>query len=127
MENNLKKLINEPYKYGFSTNIETENFPYGISEDIVRLLSKKKNEPDFLLKFRLKSYKQWKNLIEPEWSILNINKIDYQNIVYYSVPKKKKKLKSLDEIDPNIKTTFDKRVGPPGISPKSQAFAAITT
>lgn len=108
MENNLKKLINEPYKYGFSTNIETENFPYGISEDIVRLLSKKKNEPDFLLKFRLKSYKQWKNLIEPEWSILNINKIDYQNIVYYSVPKKKKKLKSLDEIDPNIKTTFDK-------------------
>jgi Fe-S cluster assembly protein SufB len=94
MENNLKKLINEPYKYGFSTNIETEKFPYGITEDIVKLLSKKKNEPEFLLKFRLKSYKQWKNLIEPEWSILNINKINYQNIVYYSVPKKRNNLRA---------------------------------
>jgi Fe-S cluster assembly protein SufB len=106
--NNLKKLVNQKYKYGFSTNIEKENFPSGINEEIIKLLSRKKKEPKFLLDFRLKSYNQWKNLIEPEWSSLNFNKIDYQKITYFSVPKKKKQLKSIDEIDPEIKKTFDK-------------------
>ena len=92
-ENNLKKLVSQPYKYGFSTNIEKEKFPMGLDEEIIKLISEKKQEPQFMLDFRLKSYNRWKNMIKPEWALLSYSDIDYQNIVYYSVPKKKKKIK----------------------------------
>ena len=104
----IRQVINQPYKYGFQTEIETENFPPGINEEIVRKISTKKNEPEFLLNFRLKAYKKWKTLKFPTWANLEINSIDYDSITYYSVPKQKKKLDSLDEIDPEILRTFEK-------------------
>jgi Fe-S cluster assembly protein SufB len=109
MSANVKTLVNQPYKYGFVTDIETEQIPRGLSEDVVRLISAKKNEPEFMLEFRLKAYRQWLKMSEPEWSHVNYPAIDYQNIVYYSAPKKKQDKKaSLDEIDPAILETFDK-------------------
>ena len=104
----IRQVINQPYKYGFQTEIESENFPPGINEEIVRKISTKKNEPEFLLNFRLKAYKKWKTLKFPTWANLEINSIDYDSITYYSVPKQKKKLDSLDEIDPEILRTFEK-------------------
>jgi len=104
----IRQVINQPYKYGFQTEIESENFPPGINEEIVRIISAKKNEPEFLLNFRLKAYKKWKTLKFPTWANLEINSIDYDSITYYSVPKQKKKLDSLDEIDPEILRTFEK-------------------
>ena len=89
----IRQVINQPYKYGFQTEIETENFPPGINEEIVRKISTKKNEPEFLLNFRLKAYKKWKTLKFPTWANLEINSIDYDSITYYSVPKQKKKLR----------------------------------
>jgi Fe-S cluster assembly protein SufB len=104
----INKVINQPYKYGFKTNIETETFPVGLNEEIIKLISSKKNEPQFLLDFRLKSYKNWMTMKLPEWANLEINKIDFNNIIYYSIPKKKQKLNSLDEVDPEILKTFEK-------------------
>jgi len=104
----INKVINQPYKYGFQTNIETEEFPSGINETIIKLISSKKNEPLFLLNFRLKSYKKWKQMNSPEWANLKFGKIDYDKIIYYSIPKQKKKLNSLDEVDPQILDTFEK-------------------
>jgi Fe-S cluster assembly protein SufB len=107
-ENNLKKLINQPYKYGFSTKVNKENFPSGINEEIIKLVSEKKKEPEFMLQFRLKAYQKWKNLIEPNWSNLKYGSINFQNMTYYSAPKLKKKLNNIEEIDPELKKTFDK-------------------
>lgn len=107
-ENNLKKLVNQPYKYGFSTNIEIETVPRGLNEEVIKTISKKKKEPKFMLDFRLKAYKQWKKLKDPNWAKLSVPTLDYQNIVYYSVPKTKKALNSINEIDPELKRTFDK-------------------
>jgi Fe-S cluster assembly protein SufB len=104
----INKVINQPYKYGFQTKIESEKFPPGISEDIVKLISLKKNEPDFLRQFRLKAYKKWKTMSSPEWANLTINPINYDEIVYYSIPKRKEKLASLEEVDPEILKTFEK-------------------
>jgi Fe-S cluster assembly protein SufB len=105
----VKTLVNQPYKYGFITDIESETVPRGISEDIIRLISSKKNEPEFMLEFRLKAYRQWLNMTEPTWPHVNYPSIDYQNIIYYSAPKQKKeKLDSLDEVDPALLETFDK-------------------
>lgn len=104
----INQVINQPYKYGFNTVIEMENFPPGINESIIKLLSKKKNEPLFLENFRLEAYAQWINFDFPLWSNLNINEIDFQKITYYSIPKQKKKLNSLDEVDPEILKTFEK-------------------
>lgn len=87
---NINDLINQPYKYGFSTNIEIETIPPGLNEEIIQIISQKKQEPIFMLNFRLKAYKRWKQLKYPNWSKLAIPEINYQNIVYYSVPKKKK-------------------------------------
>jgi Fe-S cluster assembly protein SufB len=106
--NTLEQLVNKPYQYGFKTNIEVENFPRGINEDVVRLISQKKQEPDFMLDFRLKAFNIWKKLSPPVWSGLNIPFIDYENIVYYSVPKFKKKLNNLDEVDSELLDTFNK-------------------
>ena len=104
----LKNLINQPYKYGFSTQIETETFQKGLNETIVRLISEKKKEPEFMLKFRLNAFEKWKKMTEPEWAYLNYTKPNYNDIKYYSVPKKKKKLNSLDEVDPELIAVFEK-------------------
>ncbi|MCK4934749.1 MAG: Fe-S cluster assembly protein SufB, partial [Simkaniaceae bacterium] len=98
----------EEYKYGFSTEIESATFPKGLTEDTVRAISFKKNEPEFLLAFRLKAYKKWLEMEEPTWSNLHYPKIDFQNIRYYSEPKKKQQLSSLEEVDPEILKTFEK-------------------
>ena len=104
----LKRLINNDYKYGFSTNIEVDCIKKGLSEEIIHLISKKKEEPLFMLEFRLRAFKKWKKMNEPEWSQLNYEPIDYQSIRYYSAPKKKAKLNSLDEVDPELLRAFQK-------------------
>jgi Fe-S cluster assembly protein SufB len=107
-DNNIKNLVNQPYKYGFSTTIETEAIPPGLNEEVIKFISEKKKEPSFMLEFRLRAFKKWKQMNFPEWSHLSIPNINYQNIVYYSAPKKKKSLESLDQVDPELKRTFDK-------------------
>ncbi len=107
-ENLVDNIVSEPYKYGFVTEIESEKISKGINEDIVRLISSKKNEPEYLLNFRLNAFKKWKELQEPDWADLGYDKIDYQDIIYYSAPKQKDKIKSLDEVDPKLLETFDK-------------------
>ncbi len=104
----IKKVLSEPYKYGFETKIDSEKFPKGINEEIVKLIHSKKNEPSFMLDFRLKSFKKWLKMKQPLWANLDISAIDYSQITYYSVPKQKKKLNSLDEVDPEILKTFEK-------------------
>ena len=109
MSATVKNLVNQPYKYGFVTDIETDSIPRGLSEEIVRLISAKKNEPEFMLEFRLKAYRQWLKMTEPNWAHVGYPPIDYQDIVYYSAPKQKKeKLDSLDEVDPTLLETFEK-------------------
>lgn len=109
MSANVKTLVNQPYKYGFVTDIEADKIPRGLSEDVIRLISAKKNEPEFMLEFRLKAYHQWLKMDEPDWSHVDYPPIDYQDIVYYSAPKKKsEKLNSLDDVDPALLETFDK-------------------
>lgn len=100
------------YKYGFSTEIETESLPKGLSEEIVRKISEKKKEPPFLLEFRLKAYRKWLTMTPPSWANLNIAPIDFQDICYYSAPKHKQKLDSLDQVDPELLKTFE-RLGVP--------------
>jgi len=104
----LKELADREYKYGFKSDIETDQVPRGLSEETVRLISAKKNEPAFMLEFRLKAYKHWLTMTEPTWAHIHYPKIDYQNVIYYSAPKAKKKLNSMDEVDPEIRATFDK-------------------
>jgi len=96
------------YKYGWRTLIETETFPKGLNEDVIAAISKKKNEPDFMLEFRLNAYRKWREMKEPRWPNVHYPPIDYQDISYYSAPKPKEKLDSLDEVDPEILRTFDK-------------------
>jgi Fe-S cluster assembly protein SufB len=109
MSASVKTLVNQPYKYGFITDIESDTIPKGLSEDVVRLISSKKNEPEFMLEFRLKAYRQWLKMTEPSWQEASYPPIDYQNIIYYSAPKQpKKKLESLDEVDPTLLETFEK-------------------
>jgi Fe-S cluster assembly protein SufB len=107
-ENNIKNLVNQPYKYGFSTTIETETIPAGLNDDVIKLISEKKKEPTFMLNFRLKAFKKWQQMNCPNWAQLSIPNLNYQNIVYYSAPKKKITLDSLDQVDPELKRTFDK-------------------
>jgi len=106
---NINELIEDRYKYGFTTDVESESFPPGLNEDIIRALSAKKNEPEFMLNWRLKSYKHWLTLEEPEWAHIDYPKIDYQSISYYSAPKSNdEKPQSLDEVDPKLLETYDK-------------------
>ncbi len=100
------------YKYGFTTDIESETFEKGLNEDVVRAISQKKNEPKFLLDFRLKAFRKWQKMQEPKWANLRIKPIDFQNIRYYSEPKGKPTLESLDEVDPELLRTFE-RLGIP--------------
>ena len=104
----LEEIVASPYKYGFTTDIETEDFPKGITIQTVREISKKKNEPKFLRNFRERAFKFWQRMKTPVWAYLNIPHIDYQNIQYYSIPKTKKKLGSLDDADPELLKTFEK-------------------
>jgi Fe-S cluster assembly protein SufB len=104
----IEQLATREYKYGFYTDIETETIPKGLSEDVVRLISEKKGEPEWLLEWRLKAYRMWLTMKEPTWHNVKYDPINYQDIVYYSAPKKKKTLNSLDEVDPEVKRTFDK-------------------
>jgi Fe-S cluster assembly protein SufB len=108
IDNSLTKLLNKSYDYGFSTNIEKDIIKKGLNEKTVNLISLKKNEPLFLLNFRLKSYKKWKTMNQPKWSNLKIPSINYQKIVYYSAPKLQNKLKKLDKVDSELLTTFKK-------------------
>jgi len=108
LDKNITKLVNQPYKYGFSTTIEKDIIEKGLNENVIRLISQKKDEPEFLLNFRLKSFKKWKQMKCPEWAQLKFSAIDYQNIIYYSAPKVKKKLNSLDDVDPELLETFEK-------------------
>ncbi|MCX6230742.1 MAG: Fe-S cluster assembly protein SufB [Bacteroidetes bacterium] len=104
----LKEVTNSEYKWGFITDIEADEAPRGLSEDTVRFISAKKNEPEFLLEFRLKAFRKWKEMEQPQWAHLKIPTIDYQDIIYYSAPKKNKELSSLDEVDPVLLETFKK-------------------
>ena len=104
----LDEVTNSEYKWGFVSNIESENAPKGLSEEIVRFISMKKNEPEWLLEWRLKAFRHWQTLTEPKWPNVSYPEINFQDIIYYSAPKKKLTLNSLDELDPEIKATFDK-------------------
>ncbi len=108
MSTALHNLVNQPYKHGFVTDIESEVVPKGLSEDVIRLISAKKNEPEWLLEFRLSAYRHWLTMIEPEWANVSYPKIDFQDIIYFSQPKPKKKLASMDEVDPELRRTFEK-------------------
>jgi Fe-S cluster assembly protein SufB len=108
LNQNIAKLINKNYQYGFSTNIEKDIIEKGLNENTIRLISQKKKENKFLLNFRLKAFKKWKQIREPEWAHLKFPEIDYQDIIYYSAPKLQKKLKNLDEVDPELLKTFEK-------------------
>ena len=108
MSSSVQTLVNQPYKYGFTTDIETESIPRGLSEDVIRMISAKKNEPEFMLDFRLKAYRQWLKMTEPDWPHVDYPPIDYQDITYYTAPKEQEKKKSLDEVDPALLETFEK-------------------
>jgi Fe-S cluster assembly protein SufB len=101
-------LVSQPYRYGFVTDIETEKIAKGLDEDVVRLISAKKQEPAFLLNFRLKAYALWLQMEEPDWAALGHGPIDYQDMIYYAAPKQQAKKASLDEVDPKLLETFDK-------------------
>lgn len=108
LNKNISQLVNQTYQYGFSTNIQKDIIEKGLNEKIITIISKKKKETKFLLNFRLKAYKRWKKMIKPEWQFLKFPKIDYQDIRYYSAPKSQKKLKNLNEVDPELLQTFEK-------------------
>ncbi|MEI6853954.1 MAG: Fe-S cluster assembly protein SufB, partial [Bacteroidota bacterium] len=112
MEENSNQYLNEltqsEYKYGFFTDVEMDSAPKGLNEDIIRFISKKKNEPEFMLEFRLKAYAKWLTMKMPDWAHLKIPPIDFQDIIYYSAPKHTKKLGSLYEVDPELLKTFEK-------------------
>jgi len=104
----LEELTSSEYKYGFTSDIDSDTLPPGLTEDTVRFISAKKEEPEFMLEFRLKAFRYWKTMKEPHWAHLHYPEIDYQSISYYSAPKKNKELKSLDEVDPELLRTFEK-------------------
>ena len=104
----LEEVTAAEYKYGFTTDIESDKIPKGLNEDVIRIISQKKNEPEWLLEYRLKAFRSWEKMEEPDWANINYEKPNYQDIIYYAAPKQKKKLESLDDLDPEMKKTFDK-------------------
>ncbi|HEX5464315.1 MAG TPA: Fe-S cluster assembly protein SufB, partial [Burkholderiales bacterium] len=104
----IQGLINQPYKHGFVTDIESDVAPRGLNEDIIRLISMKKGEPEWMLEFRLEAYRNWLKMTRPVWAKVHYPEIDFQDIIYYSAPKSKKKLASMDEVDPELMRTFEK-------------------
>ena len=120
----IRDLAEREYKYGFVTDIEAEASPPGLDEDIIRLISAKKNEPDFMLEWRLKAYRHWLTMKEPQWANVRRPPINYQDIVYYSAPKTQKQPKSLDEVDPLLLATY-RKLGIPLVFPSSPLSSAI--
>jgi Fe-S cluster assembly protein SufB len=120
----LQNLVNQPYRHGFVTDIEAETAPRGLNEDIIRFISHKKSEPEWLLEFRLQAYRHWLTMSEPTWPNVKYPKIDFQDIIYYSAPKPKKKLASMDEVDPELRRTFEK-LGVPLHEQKALAGVAV--
>lgn len=108
----LNEVTSREYKYGFVSDIDTETIPKGLNEDVVRLISRKKNEPEFMLEFRLKAFRHWLTMKMPQWAHLKVPDINYQDIIFYAAPRQQAKYASLDEIDPELKATFD-RLGIP--------------
>ncbi len=108
MSSAIESLVNKEYAYGFVTDVETDSIGRGLSEDVIRLISSKKNEPAFMLEWRLKAYRRWLTMKEPHWGNLHYEPIDYQNIIYYSAPKSVKPLQSLDEVDPELLRAYEK-------------------
>ena len=104
----LDEVTQSEYKYGFYTDIESDTLPKGLNEDIIRQLSAKKNEPEFMLEYRLDAYRKWKAMKTPNWAHLKLPEIDFQDIIYYSAPKKKPQYESMDEVDPELIDTFNK-------------------
>ena len=104
----IEQKVNTEYKYGFVTDIDSDNAPKGLNEDIIRFISAKKNEPEWMLEYRLTAFRHWLTMEEPDWAHVTYKKPDFQDIIYYSAPKPKKVLKSLDEVDPELLKTFDK-------------------
>lgn len=107
-QDSLEQAVSNEYKYGFVTDIDTDAIPKGLNEEVIRLISHKKNEPEWLLEWRLKAYAHWLQLEEPTWPNVKYPKINYQDIIYYAAPKPKKQLNSLDEVDPELLRTFEK-------------------
>ncbi len=124
MATSLSQLTGQEYKYGFKTEIESDSAPPGLSEDIIRFISAKKGEPEWMLAFRLKAYKHWQGMAFPEWAKVRYEKPDFQKIVYYSAPKQKPKLASMDEVDPELIRTFEK-LGVPINEQKALAGVAV--
>jgi len=108
MSSAIESLVNREYAYGFVTEVETDSIPRGLSEDVIRIISSKKNEPDFMLQWRLKAYRRWLTMKEPHWGNLHYDPIDYQDMIYYSAPKSVTPLQSLDEVDPELLRVYDK-------------------
>ena len=106
--NQIEELANKEYKYGFVTDIESDNAPRGLNEDIIRFISARKREPGWLLEWRLKAYRYWLTMAEPKWPNVKYPPIDYQDIIYYAAPKRNKSLKSLNEVDPELRKTYEK-------------------
>jgi Fe-S cluster assembly protein SufB len=104
----IEVLATRDYKYGWTTDIEMDTAPPGLNEDIIRFISQKKQEPEFLLEWRLKAYRHWLTMKEPKWQYMQYPPIDYQNIIYYAAPRKKPQLNSLDEVDPELLNTYEK-------------------
>src|SRR5687767_97662 len=124
MSSSIESLVTREYQHGFVTDVETETVPRGLSEDTVRLISAKKNEPPFMLDWRLKAYRRWQSMTEPHWSNVSYPAIDYQDIIYYSAPKSVKPLQSLDEADPELLRTYEK-LGIPLTEQKRLAGVAV--
>ncbi len=103
----LEEVTSREYQYGFVSDIENDKIDVGLNEDVIRLISAKKNEPEFMLEYRLKAFRKWQEMEMPDWAYLKIPPIDFQGISYYAAPKKKE-LSSLDEVDPELLATFDK-------------------
>lgn len=121
---NLEEIAEKEYKYGFITDIETDSAPRGLNEDIIAMISRKKMEPDFMLEWRLKAYRHWKTMEEPRWPNVHYSNIDYNDIIYYSAPKKRPDFKSLDDVDPELIDTF-KKLGIPLEEQKVFAGVAV--
>src|SRR6266567_318036 len=114
----IETLVNREYPYGFVTDVESDTIGRGLNEDVVRVISQKKNEPEFMLEWRLKAYRRWLTMKEPHWGNVKYPPIDYNSLVYYSAPKSVKPLQSLDEVDPELLRTYEKL----GISLTEQKF-----
>ncbi len=120
----IEQLANQDYKYGFVTDIDAEAVPPGLNEEIIRIISAKKGEPEWLLDWRLNAFRVWQTMTEPQWHNVHFPPVDFQDIIYYSAPKQKPKLESLDDLDPEIKATFDK-LGVPIEEQKVMAGVAV--